>query len=391
MARTPRITLCWNAKTPTGWRYFVPLYEQVHGSIQVKHGWVKDKGQNAEYPNGRYVLRSRRDGKRFYTPLDTCNPRDAVIALQRARRVALAAGDTQSRQAVLKVAAAAYIEDCKARNAMGAYRDANLVLGEFLPLCKGIVYTRTITRGHVLNYHKWLRAKGNSDRTVWNKHNRLLSFLRFAKGNLSEMPPKPEFVSKLPNVYTSEETAAILAVADNYMRLVILMGLKLGLRELEIAHAEWSDVHWLDKVFRVSGKPKWDWKIKDSEERDIPIPADVLAQLRRHHKKHPKTKLVVGTKSDKPNLHLLRSLKRLAKRASLNCGQCDPCKSKYRECENWQLHKLRRTYLTTLLRSGFDLRTVQSYAGHADLASTMRYLRPSAAKESQDKVNAINW
>jgi site-specific recombinase XerD len=31
--------------------------------------------------------------------------------------------------------------------------------------------------------------------------------------------------------------------------------------------------------------------------------------------------------------------------------------------------------LTTLLRNGIDLRTVQSYAGCKDLASTMRYLR----------------
>jgi integrase len=395
MAKVPKITLCWNAKTDPNnnksWRYFIPIFEKHHGAIQVKHGWVKDKGQLVEYPNGRYVLRSRRDGKRVYTSLDTCNPTFAVVELQKARRAALGADDTQRRLAVLKNAATAYIDDCKARDAMGAYRDAKLVLGEFVPLCKYITHTRSITRKDVLNYHKWLRAKGNSARTIWNKHNRLLSFLRFAKGDLTVMPPKPTYQKGLPDNYTPKQTAAILAAADDYMRLVILMGLKLGLRELEIVYAEWSDVHWEDCVFRVTGKPHWKWKIKDAEMRDIPLPADVLKSLKARHKKHPKTKLIVGTRNDKPNLHLLRTLKRLAKRADLNCGKCKGCNSKYEECERWQLHRLRRTYATTLLKNNVDVRTVQAWCGWADLKTALRYLRPSAAKESQDKVNAVDW
>lgn len=205
------------------------------------------------------------------------------------------------------------------------------------------------------------------------------------------MPPAPKYEKGLPTIYTSAATKAILEGADDYMKLAILMGLKLGLRELEIAHAEWSDVHWDDSVFRVSGKQHWDFKVKDAEERDVPIPQDVLAILRAWQNKHPKSRLIVGTSGGKPNFHLLRSLKRLARRTELNCGKCDGCKSKAQECENWTLHKLRRTYCTTLLRNGFDARSVQAWAGHADLQTTMRYLRPSAAKESQDKVNAIKW
>jgi site-specific recombinase XerD len=61
------------------------------------------------------------------------------------------------------------------------------------------------------------------------------------------------------------------------------------------------------------------------------------------------------------------------------------------ECQEWTLHKFRRTYCTTLLRSGLDLRTVQAYMGHADLASTMRYLRPASSAEAQTRINAIQW
>jgi integrase len=390
MAKIHRITLSWYAKTPSGWLYFIPLFEMHYGSMQVRHGWVKHKGQVVEYPNGKYVLRSHHDSRRVYTPLETGNPRDAVIALQRARRTALATPET--RKAVLKVAAAGYIADCKARGAMEAHRDAKVVLGEFLKGCK-VTYTRAITRQDVLDYHARLKAKGNSARTISNKHNRLLSFLRFAKGDLSVMPPKPKYTSKEPNLYTSEQTTAILAAADGYMRLVVLMGLKLGLRELEIAHAEWSDVQWKKSVFRVTDKLHWKWTIKDHEERSIPVPVDVLEALKAWREQHPKTRLIVGTRSDKPNFHLLRALKRLARRAGLNCGECKPCNAKSEECENWQLHKFRRTWATTLLRNEVDVVTVQKWAGWADTETALRYLRASEAgsKESQSRINAIVW
>ncbi len=92
-----------------------------------------------------------------------------------------------------------------------------------------------------------------------------------------------------------------------------------------------------------------------------------------------------------PNTKLLLALKTLARRGKLNCGRCEGCKSKRRACESFTLHKFRGTYITTLLRNGIDLRTVQAYAGHKDIASTMRYLRPACAKEAQAKLNSVVW
>ena len=101
--------------------------------------------------------------------------------------------------------------------------------------------------------------------------------------------------------------------------------------------------------------------------------------------------LILPTERNRPNGHLLRTLKRLAGRESLGCGHCDKCRGKSKACENWTLHKFRRTFATTLLRDGVDLRTVQALMGHADLASTMRYLRPAAGDTMRDKLNAIKW
>jgi site-specific recombinase XerD len=58
--------------------------------------------------------------------------------------------------------------------------------------------------------------------------------------------------------------------------------------------------------------------------------------------------------------------------------------------ENATLHKFRRTYATTLLRGGMDLRSVMLLMGHSDLESTMRYLTPATGDVLRDKLNSIS-
>lgn len=205
------------------------------------------------------------------------------------------------------------------------------------------------------------------------------------------MPEKPKYEKSLPTVYLLDEIGALLSAADDYMRLVIELGLKCGLRDLEIVYLEWPDIHWQDKVLRVQGKPRWEFKVKDSEQRDIPIPEDVLEHLKEWRKSHGKQRLILGTKNDRPNMHLLRQLKRLVNRAGLNCKMCEGCTGKSKECSDWTLHKLRRTYTTVLLRNGMDVRTVMQFTGHSDLDTILRYLRPAGTKETQRKINAIQF
>src|ERR1017187_4531012 len=106
-----KISLCWYTKTPQGWRYFPALFEMDHGTKRVRHGWANEKGKLVEYPEGRYVLRTYTEGRKVYAPVETANPTLAVIALERAKRVAVAARDPSSRLAVIKNAAKAYIAD----------------------------------------------------------------------------------------------------------------------------------------------------------------------------------------------------------------------------------------------------------------------------------------
>ena len=88
-------------------------------------------------------------------------------------------------------------------------------------------------------------------------------------------------------------------------------------------------------------------------------------------------------------------VKRLARRAGIECGWCPNCIAKpndERGCDEIELHKFRRTCITTWLRNPhIDPRTVMEYAGHADMATTLRYARPAAASERIAAVSEIKW
>jgi integrase len=169
-----------------------------------------------------------------------------------------------------------------------------------------------------------------------------------------------------------------------------LIGLKCGLRDHELMHLGFRDINWTDKTLRVQSKDQWGFHPKTWDQREILIPDDLVAELADWQKAREGQALVLGTKNHKPNTKILRTLKRMAHRAGLSCGRCAGCRD-VKECQEFNLHRLRRTYLTTLFRSGIDLRTVQAYAGHKDLASTMRYLRSATGTEAQARLNAVEW
>lgn len=336
-----------------------------------------------------------------------------------AKKAGVVVLDTGNRK-TLPATAAAYISDAEDRGANEAAVQARLVTEEFRRAVKK-TYIDELTREDILRFIKALRKGGNADRTVSNKFKRMKSWLLFAGLDRETFPPEPKYEKKLPTTYTRDEISGILGAADDYMSLAIGLALKCGLREQEIAFAIWSDIDEHTKTFRVrskkledvysserakqirrereeqaeeTGKPidtVYAFKVKDSEQRDLPIPDGLLEDLKSWRAGHKGARLILGNKKDEPERHLLRKLKQTARRGGLNCGHCSGCAQKNRECYRWELHEFRRTYGTTLLRNGMDIRTVQALMGHADLGSTLRYLQPAAAPEIREKLNGIDW
>jgi integrase len=367
---------------------------------RVKPGHVLMNGKSKAVQDGAYELRHIVNRQPVYTPVGKrAADADAKRArLEKTTAAIEAAKDTDVQiialpgRRTLKDTAAAYISDAEGRNANEAAEQARLVSAEFIDLMrkKQKTYVDQIDRDDIFSFHSALRKRGCADRTTANKHMRLASWLRFGGIDKAIIPPVPRYEEKLPTVYTSDQIRALLVAADPYMRICILIGLKCGLRDQELMHLEFRDIDWAERTLRVQKKEQWGFDVKTWEQREIPVPDDLLTELAAWKKAREGQSLILGTRNKKPNTKLLRTLKRMAHRAGLSCGRCTGCLDVH-ECQEFTLHRFRRSYLTTLLRSGIDLRTVQAYAGHKDLASTMRYLRPATGSEAQARVNAIEW
>ena len=393
--------------------------EAVRGANgRIRPGYVLENGRPMQVRDYLYQVRYYEQRKLKYQTVG----RDAAEAETLRRRIEQRTTvKAAAKQAGMKIqeergprtlaeSAAEYIRDAEQRNATEAALQARSVTAEFLQVTRK-TYVDEVDREDFFRFHRALSKRGCSGRTVANKDARLRSWLTFAgipkrDSRLPEaqqvMPRRPRYEEKLPTIYTSDEISTILGAADGYMSLAIGLALKCGLREQELIHLEWTDIDEKAGVLRIRGKTKYGFQVKDSEQRDVPIPADLLAELKAWRAAHKRMALILGTPSrfhglpdkaylDRPNKKLLRALKQLAKREKLNCGHCDGCKGPNQECREWNLHKFRRTYCTTLLRSSMDLRTVQALMGHSDLASTMRYLRPAGSAEVRERINQIKW
>jgi len=378
-----------------------PAARGANGRVRPGHALVK--GKAVPVADGVYEIRFYEDRRVKYTSAGK-NAADADA--QRVRQAQTASATVAAEDAGLQIvvtedrktlrgSAAAYISDAEGRGAMAAARMARSATKEFLGLVKK-TFVDEVRKEDIYKFHAALRKRKCGDRTVSNKHARIVSWLRFAGIDKANIPPKPKYEEGLPTVYEPDQYKALLAAADPYMRICILLALKCGLRDQELRHLEFRDLNLLNNTLLVRGKPERGFRVKDCEQRELPLPDDLVVELTAWQESRAGKMLVLGTANDRPNSVLLESLKQLAEKAGLSCGRCDGCarlkEPGYRGgCQEFTLHKFRRTCLTTLLRNTVDVRTVQRLAGHSDLESTLRYLRPASGPELQAKINAVQW
>jgi integrase len=400
MANTT-VTLYRKCKTPQGWRYY-PVVMSANG--RVKPNAVMVDEIEVAYPVGHYVLRSYAGDKTVWTRV-TGGPTEALAALKttakKANAVAAAADAgvqvmTDPRRIALVDATAKFVQAARDRKSPEAAEIYQRTLDDFLAGCSK-TYADELEHVDVTKFHGQMYKRGLSDRTVMNRHMNLRAFLIYLKLDykpIAGATPKSE--KTMPEIYKPAELKAFFGgLTTEYDRVFYKLLLTTGLREREAMHLEWPDIDVSQSTLKVESKPRWKHKIKDAEEREMPLSREMLAALQAYHKTIPATyRLVFGAragKEDKPDGHHLRNLKVLVRRLGLNCGTCKACIGK-NECEEWFLHKFRATYITNMLRApNMDLRTVMALSGHADIQSVMRYLRPAEADVSQKAINSIKW
>jgi integrase len=266
-------------------------------------------------------------------------------------------------------------------------------LAMFEESAKDIAYIDEVTEDTLLTYHAFLRKRGNSERTISNRHGHVKSLLLWSGVDQKIVGKGPKYDKKLVVVYSRDEMDTLFAACDDPYFLTVLKILQMaGLREAEATHLTWGEVDLKKRLIHVKSKPEYGFSLKDREERVVPLPPALVAALQERRKVVPKSKLVVGTDDDKPHTKWLRFLKRLAKAAGLNCGHCRTCReTDGEECQRWTLHSFRRSYATTLDERRVSLKQIMDFLGHADIETTMKYLGNRGIKDSQAVIDGIDW
>lgn len=396
------VTVHRKVKTENGWRRY-PAVFAGNGRIKPEH--VVIGGEEVRVPGGHFELRSFAGSKTVWTRVNG-GAAEALAALRTAQakanikveaeRAGVAVVPDEGR-INLATARKRFVEAALSRGSAESAEVYGRSIAEFLRVT-GKVYADQLDGDDMVVYHAAMRKHGLSARTIANRHGHIRSFFAYLKvpaEKIKEMAgPKPRYERTLPEVYSAEELRVFFgSLTPDYDHLLFQVLLTCGLREQEAMHLRWQDVDVGASKLTLRSNPKHGFKLKDSEEREVPIQASLLRSLMEYRATHPDAELVFGARGgelDIPDGHLLRRLKRLVRSAGLNCGKCEGCQRR-NECERWWLHKFRATYITTLLRNNVDLRSVMALSGHSDLQSVMRYLRPAEGETLQAKVNAIDF
>jgi type 1 fimbriae regulatory protein FimB/type 1 fimbriae regulatory protein FimE len=146
---------------------------------------------------------------------------------------------------------------------------------------------------------------------------------------------------------------------------MILVAYRHGLRAVELASLEWSQINWRDATLHVT-------RVKSGSPSTHPIRGDELRQLRQlQREQDPQSAYVFTTERGAP--FDPPSINRLIKRLGVAAKLPMPI----------HVHMLRHATGYALAAHGVDTRAIQAYLGHKSIEHTVRYteLSPTRFKD----------
>jgi integrase len=372
---------------------------------RIKPLWAMVNGNEERHPEGSYYLRYVEAGQRKFVCVGS--DADKALAEQIKQRTILQARShdlevndpnaTNTTRVRVADAVAEYVEGGK-RKSRRTLMGRKHLMAMFQESC-GKLYMDQIDRRDILNFTDFLRARGLGDRSVFNAYDGVKAFcnanhIRFVTRNgvpgIMEADDTPKYTEKTIAAYNEDELKALFAAATPDERLVFQFFVGSGAREQEVAHACYRDLNFSDKTLRITDKPQWGFKPKDSEERNIPLPDALIKALQARRRQHPGDDLIFPNGEGRPEGHFLRILKKAALRGGMNCGHCvnkagQSCKD-HPVCSKFELHKFRKTFATLHHESGISARTLQAWLGHSDLETTLCYLEIANMRSARTRA-----
>ena len=392
-----RVNILKKVKVGKTWNLF-PAVVESNGKLRDR---VRVRGKVEVHPEGFYYIEWWQDGRKRE------QVKERLEVVDRARRKAIelqanrAGIETvqeidNSRGVLTADAVASYLKDMEPpQREPKTYSAYKYCLELFAENCAK-KFIRDVKRDDLLTFIRKLYELGCGPRTAYNRAV-IVSQLLKSNGITKLLSNRdwPDYVEPIRPIYEPEEIEALLKACSPGLRVLYLCYLLTGLRDKEMRYLTWRDIDFRTQVVRVTRKPLYGFKPKNKEEREVPVPAALIAALKKYKgtKKLLPDALVFPNEKGRPDKRHEFKLKRIAFHAKMNCGQCvskhgNKC-SEGPYCSKFFLHKFRHTFATRSLQDHVcDIKTLQSWMGHKDLASTMVYLKVVRNKDVMARVNS---
>ncbi|MCK5225212.1 MAG: tyrosine-type recombinase/integrase [Planctomycetes bacterium] len=266
---------------------------------------------------------------------------------------------------------------------------------DFIGVVGDIDYKRITHRHGEIFLQNCLDAE-NSLATTAKKIRQLKRFFQLAvqRGQLDDNPLKnikpPKASKKKVRTYAPQECKRIFEAAREIQRdsvlqwdMLITIALTTCMRKSELLNTVWGDIDFENKTIDVSSKKDteetWQWYIKDTDFRTLPLTDLAIMLLAELQTKRPagypyvflpperydhiqqlrkKDKWTLSSARIKVVNNFTRQFKQILKKAGIEKGQ---------------FHDLRRTGLSSMLAKGLSKYDLMTIAGHAKFDTTHQF------------------
>src|ERR1017187_7656537 len=406
MPRISRVKLFKRIKISEKWLLAEALFDS-RGRLRRDH--VRVQGKDETHPEGSYFIEWWDGGKRYreavgpngFEAADKARIKQAELsAVRNGILPAPVIPEPEPERITVADALTRYSDYIQYHRSLRTFRTYRPILASFRNFCSR-PYIDEVDREDLLAFATQCMKQGQKGKSVYNKLVVLSQVLKqHGKPKVLKTADWPSFVETVRPIYEDSELTKLFKACTATEEARFKFYLMSGFRDAEGRFVTWRDVDFKHMAVRVTAKPHWGFQPKNWEEREVPVPQKLVTMLQKFRPANatPDDPLFPSA-TGRPDGAMLEKLKAVAYRGKLNCGHCavshkledgtvkiNRC-AEGAYCGRWFLHKFRHTYATRHLQDGIDIRTLQQWMGHRDIASTMVYLKGVRNSDVQARIN----
>lgn len=253
---------------------------------------------------------------------------------------------------------------------------------------------------------------GLSAGSIKRMHNLLHGSLRQAMQNdlvirnVSEATTLPKQEKKQIRILSVDEHSEFMkALSEERLKALFMLELGTGARQGELLAIRWQDINLDEGIMQIkrslrrvkvdglgSTKTKLIFQVPKTEagKRIIPLPDQIVAELREHSDRQTIEKQIAGELYEDNELAFCtelgmpidpRNLRKIFYRVSKKAG-----------VSGVTFHALRHSYATRLLEANEHPKVVQEILGHSDITMTLNtysHVMPEIKKAAAEKINFL--